>query len=176
MRAYITGATGFVGSNVASEFAAMPDTEVHCPVRSDHPDPSLLTVLTCPADAQGRNALDVAVFQRRWDVSEGTFRPPYFHRNSAVEFNPVVSSADTEGPWQAGAFSFTPYLAPHGVSAQAVTDAASDDDAPTLLSPQSIWLQLESMYPLRVMPWMIDHEAVDPDYLGSFAGYPAAEV
>lgn len=43
MRAYVTGATGFVGSNIASEFAGMPGTEVHCPVRSAHPDDSLST-------------------------------------------------------------------------------------------------------------------------------------
>lgn len=43
MRAYVTGATGFVGSNIAAEFAAQPDTHVHCPVRSAHPDPSLST-------------------------------------------------------------------------------------------------------------------------------------
>ena len=43
MRAYITGATGFVGSNIAAVFGAMPDTEVHCPVRSSHPDPHLST-------------------------------------------------------------------------------------------------------------------------------------
>ena len=43
MRAYVTGATGFVGSNIAAEFAAAPGTEVHCPVRSEHPDPTLST-------------------------------------------------------------------------------------------------------------------------------------
>lgn len=43
MRAYVTGATGFVGSNVASVFADQPGTEVHCPVRSTHPDPTLST-------------------------------------------------------------------------------------------------------------------------------------
>ena len=43
MDAYITGATGFVGSNIAAAFAAQPDTIVHCPVRSEHPDPALST-------------------------------------------------------------------------------------------------------------------------------------
>ncbi len=43
MKAWITGATGFVGSNIASEFAAVAGTEVHCPVRSSHPDPTLST-------------------------------------------------------------------------------------------------------------------------------------
>jgi len=146
----------------------------------DHPDPSILTVLTCPADTHGRGALDLAVFARRWDVSEGTFRPPFLHRNSAIEFNAVVRSDATDGPWQAGAFSYTPYLSPHGVSAHTVEKVRgmSDEeaDAPELVSANDIWLQLESTYLLRVMPWMIDHEARDQDYLSSFSGYPAAEV
>ncbi|MEO6652408.1 MAG: sugar nucleotide-binding protein [Ilumatobacteraceae bacterium] len=67
MRAYVTGATGFVGSNIASEFSAMPDTEVHCPVRSTHPDPTLsverLDLLDTSAvhDSVDRYAPDVIV-------------------------------------------------------------------------------------------------------------------
>ncbi len=43
MRAYITGGTGFVGSNIAAAFAATPGCDVRCPVRSSHPDPMLST-------------------------------------------------------------------------------------------------------------------------------------
>ena len=65
MRAYITGATGFVGSNIASEFAAVPGTEVHCPVRSDHPDASLSTE---PLDLLDDEALRVSVERYLPDV------------------------------------------------------------------------------------------------------------
>jgi dTDP-4-dehydrorhamnose reductase len=65
MRAYITGATGFVGSNIASEFAAMPDTEVHCPVRSSHPDPSLSTE---PLDLLDVDAVHASVTRYAPDV------------------------------------------------------------------------------------------------------------
>lgn len=146
----------------------------------DHPDPSILTVLTSPADSHGRNVIDVAVFQRRWDVSEGTFRPPYFHRNSAIEFNAIVSTDATSGPWQSGTFTFSPYLTPHGVSARTVehtlrlTDAEAD--RPELLSENSMWVQFESTFLLRVMPWMLDHDAVDTDYLSSFTGYPVGDA
>lgn len=143
----------------------------------DHPDPSILTVLTCPMDSHGRNAIDVAVFSRRWDVTEGTFRPPFLHRNSAIEFNAVVKSRAEAGPWTSGAFSYTPYLTPHGVSAGTVKRvlAMSDEraDAPQLLSDEDVWVQFESTYLLNVMPWMFDHEARDAGYLASFSGYPA---
>ncbi|MBX2802047.1 MAG: homogentisate 1,2-dioxygenase [Myxococcales bacterium] len=149
-------------------------------VSFDHPDPSILTVLTCPADDHGRNAMDFAVFRGRWDASEHTFRPPFFHRNSAVEFNGVVRSSATTGPWVAGAFSFTPYLSPHGVSAQGYRQAISGPeelaDRPVRLSDDSLWIQFESMYLMRLMPWFVDAEHEDGEYLASFDGYPSGEL
>lgn len=146
----------------------------------DHPDPSILTVLTAPADTHGRNALDVAVFQRRWDATTGTFRPPYFHRNSAIEFNAVVKSPVKKGPFRPGAFTYTPYLTPHGVSARSIAahQSLSDEEAdqPVLLSPDSVWVQFESTYQLRVMPWMFDHPGRDASYLASFSGYVPGNV
>lgn len=65
MRAYLTGATGFVGSNIASEFAAMPDADVHCPVRSSHPDPTLSTE---SLDLLDREAVHASVDRFRPDV------------------------------------------------------------------------------------------------------------
>ncbi len=149
-------------------------------VSIDHADPSILTVLTCPMDTHGRNAIDVGVFQRRWDVTENTFRPPYFHRNSAIEFNAVLRSPATKGPWQSGAFTYTPYLTPHGVSAQTVRNATATTDTtanrPQRLSERTIWLQFESTYSLRVMPWMFDHDARDPEYTRGFDGYPTGDL
>src|SRR5690606_39312819 len=123
----------------------------------DPPDPSCNTVLNCPMDTHGRSALDLAVFVGRWDVTEHTFRPPFFHRNSAIEFNGVVSNNVSGGPWQAGAFSFTPYLLPHSISADSYARAIEADDTPVRSSDDSGWIQFESTYLLSVMPWMVDH-------------------
>ena len=38
MRTYLTGGTGFVGSNVAEVFAGFHGAQVHCPIRSTEPD------------------------------------------------------------------------------------------------------------------------------------------
>ena len=147
-------------------------------VSFDHVDPSILTVLTSPMDTRGRNAIDVGVFLGRWDVTEHTFRPPYFHRNSAVEFNAVVESPATSGPWQSGAFSWTPYLTPHGISNSGYAhEKARKTDKPVRGSDESIWIQFESTYLLNVMPWMIDHPDRDGDYLKSFGPYaPGPEL
>jgi homogentisate 1,2-dioxygenase len=150
-------------------------------VQFDHVDPSVLTVLTSPMDTHGRNAIDVGVFLGRWDVTEGTFRLPYFHRNSAIEFNGVVANTADEGPWAPGAFTFTPYLTPHGIAAKSyervVTATDEQADQPVRMPDESIWVQFESTYLLKVMPWMLDHPDRDPDYLSSFSGYaPGPEL
>ncbi|GFQ72832.1 homogentisate 1,2-dioxygenase [Trichonephila clavata] len=55
-------------------------------VSFDHPDPSIFTVLTCPSTRPGIAIADFVIFPPRWGVAEGTFRPPYFHRNCMSEF------------------------------------------------------------------------------------------
>ncbi len=150
-------------------------------VSFDHVDPSILTVLTSPLDTRGRNAIDVGVFLGRWDVSEHTFRPPYFHRNVATEFNAVIASPTPEGPWSPGVFSYTPSLTPHGIAADSYAAVVTAEDAqadrPTRGSDASIWLQFESAYALRVMPWMLQHPQRDETYLAGFEHYrPGPEL
>jgi homogentisate 1,2-dioxygenase len=146
----------------------------------DHSDPSILTVLTSPHDDHGRNAVDFAVFRGRWDATEDTFRPPYLHRNSAVEFNAVIKSPRTKGAYRPGAVTYTPYLVPHGVSVSSYEAAVgrSDESAnePRRSSDDELWIQFESTYPLRVMPWMLDSPERDHSYLEQFVGFRKAEL
>lgn len=143
-------------------------------VSFDHPDPSILTVLTSPMDTRGRNAIDLAVFRSRWDVSQDTFRPPYFHRNAAVEFNGVLSAPEGSR-FQSGGFIFTPYLTPHGISASSynnVTTASREDaNQPVKMPEDSLWIQFESAYLMKVMPWMLEHANRKHDHLEAFSGY-----
>ena len=37
--------------------------------------------------------VDFVIFPPRWMVAEGTFRPPYFHRNVMSEFMGLVRGA-----------------------------------------------------------------------------------
>ncbi|MBX3246237.1 MAG: homogentisate 1,2-dioxygenase [Myxococcales bacterium] len=147
-------------------------------VSFDHPDPSILTVLTSPLDAHGRNAIDVAVFRSRWDVSQHTFRPPYYHRNSAIELNGVISSP-AGSRWAPGSFTFTPYLTPHGIATASyeATVGADDEaaDRPERIPEDSLWIQFESTYLLKVMPWMLDHPSRDHAFLERFSGFERRE-
>jgi homogentisate 1,2-dioxygenase len=127
--------------------------------RFDHPDPSIHTVLTAPLDEPGFHTLDLIVFAPRWEVSTGTFRPPYFHRNPVSEVNGIVREAAAPGsPFQPGCCFLTPALTPHGPSgraverARAMTDAEADRPAPPPPGA-GLWFQLESALPLSLTPW-----------------------
>ncbi|CAE8738310.1 unnamed protein product, partial [Polarella glacialis] len=55
-------------------------------VTYDHPDPSINTVLSSYTSTPGLANLDFVIFPPRWVPAEGTFRPPWFHRNCMSEF------------------------------------------------------------------------------------------
>ncbi|MEM9071448.1 MAG: homogentisate 1,2-dioxygenase [Myxococcota bacterium] len=134
-------------------------------VSFDHPDPSIFTVLTVPFDEVGNNLADFAVFKGRWDVAEHTFRPPYFHRNTATEFNGIVSMRGSSNGFEQGGYFYTPSLTAHGVAASSVRShlERSDDsaDRPLRIADDSLWVMFETILMLRVMPWALDAENRD---------------
>jgi homogentisate 1,2-dioxygenase len=127
-------------------------------VHFDHPDPSIYTVLSAPLDEPGANTLDLIVFPPRWDVSQGTFRPPYFHRNPVTEMNGIIHDADlpSGGPFQPGCCFLTPSLTAHGPGGRAVERTREQDDAQAdqpARPGNSLWFQLETTLPLSLTPW-----------------------
>ena len=56
----------------------------------DHPDPSIFLVLHSPSDTAGTSNIDFVIFPPRWLAMQGTFRPPWFHRNVASEFMGLI--------------------------------------------------------------------------------------
>lgn len=125
--------------------------------RFDHGDPSGLTVLSAPLDERGSNCLDLVAFVPRWDPSEATFRPPYFHRNATTEINGVLRSSGSSSDFEPGCLFLTPSLTPHGVRSSAVEGALSLSDAvadvPARGPDDSLWFQLESALPFCFTPW-----------------------
>jgi homogentisate 1,2-dioxygenase len=64
----------------------LKDYSVVNSVSFDHLDPSIFTVLTCQSNKPGVAIADFVIFPPRWVVQDGTFRPPYYHRNCMSEF------------------------------------------------------------------------------------------
>jgi len=136
--------------------------------RIDHIDPSVHTVLSATLDEEGAHTLDLVVFVPRWDPTERTFRPPYFHRNVTTEINGIIR--EPAGPAAAGGghapppmflpgcVFVTPSLVPHGVVAASVERevargrAPAAADRPGRSAETSLWFQLETALPFCPAP------------------------
>ena len=136
--------------------------------RVDHPDPSIYTVLTAPLDRPGESAADFVVFPERWEVTEDTFRPPFYHRNATSEVNGIVRGPTADRVFSRGGCFLTPALAGHGVEAETYERHIAADDAdadtPERMGVGSTWIQLETIYSLRVAPWALDAPGLDRDF------------
>ncbi len=127
--------------------------------RFDHPDPSVHVVLGAPMDEAGADTLDFVFFPPRWDATEHTFRPPFFHRNAVTEFNGIIADPTLRrsGPFVEGGWFLTPSMTAHGVLSRVVeshlrrTDSVAD--RPERLDDRAAWFQLETMLPLSLTRW-----------------------
>ena len=141
-------------------------------VSFDHPDPSILTVLTSPSEIAGTANCDFVIFPPRWMVAEHTFRPPFFHRNIMSEFMGLV-----RGAYDAKAAGFVPggaslhnCFAAHGPDRATFEEASAAD-----LKPHKIEDTLAFMFETRlaVAPtaFALATPALQPDYDSCWAGF-----
>nr|GAT52499.1 predicted protein [Mycena chlorophos] len=85
-------------------------------ISKDHIDPSIFCVLTARSKQANVPLADFLIFSPRWDVSSGSFRPPYYHRNSSTEFMGLlygVYGGRSDG-FQPGGASYETGFCPHG--------------------------------------------------------------
>src|SRR5882672_3346296 len=97
----------------------------------DHPDPSIFLVLHSISETPGVDAVDFVIFPPRWQVSEDTFRPPWFHRNVASEFMGLIAGvydAKAEG-FEPGGASLHNCMSGHGPDARTFEKASAADTA-----------------------------------------------
>ncbi len=148
-------------------------------VAFDHIDPSAYLVLTAPLDEPGADALDLVVFPARWDPTQHTFRPPFFHRNAITEFNGIVKEpGQGRGPFAPGGYFLTPSMTAHGVVDRSVERAIgmSDEvaDKPTRSSGRSLWFQFETAALLSLTSWAersVNRQRDWPDIWGRYRSY-----
>lgn len=136
-------------------------------VTYDHPDPSINTVLSSYTSSPGLANVDFVIFPPRWMVAEGTFRPPWFHRNTMSEFMGLIT-----GSYDAKADSFLPgacsihnRFLPHGPDAAAVQKGTDADNT----KPDRYSGTLAFMWETR-LPW---HPSVHALETRRDAAYPA---
>lgn len=98
-------------------------------VTHDHPDPSIGTVLSSYTGKPGLANVDFVIFPPRWMVGEGTFRPPWFHRNYMSEFMGFIQGSYDAKPdvMAPGACTIHNKFRPHGPDATAVAKGTAAD-------------------------------------------------
>ncbi|KAH8680756.1 homogentisate-dioxygenase [Xylariales sp. PMI_506] len=126
----------------------------------DHPDPSIFTVLTAPSPVTGTAVADFVIFPPRWLVAEGTFRPPWYHRNTMSEFMGLIdgdydAKAGGADGFQPGGASLHNVMAAHGPDAGTFEKASSAELAPQKVGAGSMAFMFESSLMLGVTDWSL---------------------
>ncbi|AUW58615.1 homogentisate 1,2-dioxygenase [Sphingobium sp. SCG-1] len=146
-------------------------------VSFDHPDPSIFTVLTSPSNTPGTANCDFVIFPPRWMVAEGTFRPPWFHRNIMSEFMGLI-----EGVYDAKSDGFSPGGASlhncmngHGPDVDTYRKAVGDDLKPHRIDGTMAFM-LESRHIIRPTQWALESDTLQKGYDNAWAGFPKANL
>jgi len=145
----------------------------------DHPDPSIFTVLTVPTNEPGVAAADFVIFPPRWLCAEGTFRPPYFHRNCMSEFMGLIDGVydakkGGKGGFEPGGCSYHGAGTPHGPDAAAVASASQADTSRPTKFDGGLAFMFETSALLRLTPFAADpsNGMLDTDYGACWEGLP----
>lgn len=131
----------------------------------DHPDPSIFTVLTSPSGEPGVANCDFVIFPDRWLVGEGTFRPPWYHRNTMSEYMGLIYGqydAKEEG-FVPGGGSLHNQMSAHGPDLDAFEKASNAELAPQKLSG-TLAFMFESRYIIRPTKFAMDCAELQHEY------------
>jgi homogentisate 1,2-dioxygenase len=156
----------------------------HCinTVTSDHPDPSIFTVLTCPSNEPGVAVCDFVIFPPRWLCAENTFRPPWYHRNVMAEFMGLIggtydAKAGGKDGFSPGGASLHPHGTPHGPDTQAYNAAiAADTTKPQKTPAGGLAFMFETSAMLQLTPHAVGSTAVQPNYADCWRDLPRASI
>jgi homogentisate 1,2-dioxygenase len=138
----------------------------------DHPDPSIFTVLTSASDTPGTANMDFAIFPPRWLVAEGTFRPPWFHRNVASEFMGLVHGAyDAKaGGFVPGGASLHNCMSGHGPDAASFAKASAADTTRPDHIVDTMAFMFETRAVIRPTRQALDSAQLQRDYVECWHG------
>ena len=141
-------------------------------VSLDHADPSIFTVLTSPSGQPGTANCDFVIFPPRWMVAEGTFRPPWFHRNLMSELMGLV-----RGEYDAKAAGFLPggislhnCMQPHGPDLASFDRASNAELKPHKLE-NTLAFMWESRYVFRPTKFALGAPQLQKDYDAVWGGF-----
>ena len=138
----------------------------------DHPDPSIFLVMHSASDTPGTSNIDFVVFPPRILVAQGTFRPPWFHRNVASEFMGLV-----HGAYDAKAEGFVPggaslhnSMSGHGPDAETFEKASRADVSKPTVVEDTMAFMFESRAVWRPTRHALESAELQDDYFRCWQG------
>ncbi|MBA3769150.1 MAG: homogentisate 1,2-dioxygenase [Blastocatellia bacterium] len=134
-------------------------------VSFDHPDPSIFTVMTSPSDLAGTANCDFVIFPDRWLVTEDTFRPPWYHRNTMSEYMGLIYGAydAKEEGFVPGGGSLHNQMSAHGPDLDAFEKASKAELKPQKLEG-TLAFMFESRYIVRPTKFAMDSSELQHEY------------
>jgi homogentisate 1,2-dioxygenase len=138
----------------------------------DHPDPSIFLVLQSPSDTPGVDNIDFVIFPPRWLAAEGTFRPPWFHRNFASEFMGLVHGvydAKEEG-FMPGGCSLHNCMSGHGPDAETFEKASRSDTTKPVKVGDTMAFMFETRAVIRPTRFALETAQLQPEYFRCWQG------
>ncbi|MEX5729046.1 homogentisate 1,2-dioxygenase [Rhodovulum iodosum] len=145
------------------------DLSTYCPVGAvlfDHPDPSIFTVLTAPSGVPGTANIDFVLFRERWLVAEGTFRPPWYHRNVMSELMGNIYGQYDAKPqgFVPGGMSLHNMMLPHGPDREAFEGASNAELNPQKLD-NTMSFMFETRFPQHLTEFAAKEAPLQDDYI-----------
>ncbi len=143
----------------------------------DSPDPSVSTLLTSPSPQPGTANIDFVIFPPRWQVAEGSFRPPFFHRNVMTEFMGNIQGEyeGKVGGFVPGAFSLHSCMTPHGPDRSTYERGITEPESPNKLTGTMAFM-FETRLPLALNGNALQWPELEADYMACWSGYEAAPM
>lgn len=140
-------------------------------VSFDHPDPSIFTVLTSPTERRGTANVDFVIFPPRWMVAEGTFRPPWYHRNVMSEYMGLVHGVYDAKPqgFVPGGGSLHNAMSAHGPDAETF-DKASNAELKPVYQGNTMAFMFESCLVYRPTEFAMTTTALQKNYWQCWQG------
>ena len=135
------------------------------PLRFDHADPSIFTVLTSPSETPGTANCDFVCFPDRWMVAEDTFRPPWYHMNIMSEFMGLLYGQYDAKPhgFVPGGFSLHNCMLPHGPDVESF-EAASTVELKSHKQEGTMAFMFETRMPQLVTGYAAEAPELQQDY------------
>jgi homogentisate 1,2-dioxygenase len=118
------------------------------------------------------------IFPPRWMVAEGTFRPPWFHRNVMSEFMGLIAGeydAKEGGGFVAGGASLHNQMNGHGPD-QATYDRAVAADLKPVRIDATMAFMFETRHVVRLTGWAANTPGMQLDYDDVWAGFGKARL